>query len=387
MKWNNRGHEFDDIAIELIDEKNGEMFYVFGAGKIGLERYKALSHFNMLKGFIDNDCSKQNNKIENFSIISLDDYCAVDAKNRIVICAGEKIALLIKKQLEEKGLVYRRDFFLHNEFFEYYFPIYLTYKRKQMYLEMTQLSLTERCTLKCEKCAHGCFNVPIIAEDVSYETMVAGIDLYFSKVDFVKEFALIGGEPLLASSLCSVISYINDNYRDKIDVLSITTNGTIMPSEQLIALCKSSFVLFRISNYSLQIPNLIKNYERLVKILDENKLQFIMSEPEKDWWDYGFEDYDRGSDEKILRQTFSTCKTICKELRGNTLYACIMARCINENLFHRKDEIGYNLGNTDDNKIFLEACLGFSGLGYMKTCQYCRGAEAVNYVVPAAVQK
>lgn len=387
MKWKNKGHEFDKQAAELLNEKYDEKFYVFGAGLIGQERSVTLKRFNLLKGYIDNNESKHNTFLDEFQIISFTDYLNKYGKTRIIVCTGQNTFYEIRQQLEQSGLKYKRDFFFHKEFFEYYLPIYLMYKREQMYLEMTQLSLTERCTLKCEKCAHGCYNVSNDSEDISFNEMREGIDLFFKNVDFIREFALIGGEPLLSKNLCDIISYINSNYRNKIGILSITTNGTIIPKDSLIESCISAEVLFRISNYSMQIPRLKENYVKLAKVLEENNLDYVLSAPEKEWWDYGFEYYDRGSSEEELIKTFDSCNTICKELKGNKLYSCIMARCTRENLHGMTDENGYILSEKRNGKFFLEFSLGFSELGYMKMCQFCHGVEAINYTVSAAVQK
>ncbi len=43
--------------------------------------------------------------------------------------------------------------------------------------------------------------------------------MFFSKVDYIQEFVLIGGEPLLYEKLPQVIEYIGSKYRNQINII------------------------------------------------------------------------------------------------------------------------------------------------------------------------
>ena len=59
------------------------------------------------------------------------------------------------------------------------------------------------------------------------------------------------------------MEYIGSKYGSKIILFSITTNGTIIPSDELIKICMRYNVMIRISDYSASVPRLKNNYQKL----------------------------------------------------------------------------------------------------------------------------
>lgn len=188
-----------------------------------------------------------------------------------------------------------------------------------------------------------------------------------------------------------MVAYIGEKYREKIVIFSITTNGTIIPGEELLHLCRRYHVTIRISDYSAQVKRLEEKYGQLKERLERNQIAYTMSDRDGLWMDYGFESVDRkrrGGGAEELLQVFGSCRTPCREIRGSRYYYCVMARSVSDNL-------GMGLGKEDyldldeingDKKILLEYEMGFSGKGYLDMCNHCRGAEAVKYPIPAGEQ-
>ena len=222
---------------------------------------------------------------------------------------------------------------------------------------------------------------------MSFEMAKESADEFFDKVDLIKEFVLIGGEPLLYRELDKIIAYIGEKYREKMICFSITTNGTIMPEQKILELCKKYRVLIRISNYSAELKYLEKKYEKLKEELRRHEITYRMSDRDSHWMDYGFETLDRGGKEEELIQVFDRCGTTCREIRGNRYYYCVMARSVSDNL-------GFGLGEDDyldfkevkDKKVLLEYEKGYSDKGYLDMCNHCNGADAVQYPIPVAEQ-
>lgn len=390
MIWKNKTHEFDQYADKLLAMNNWKKYYIFGAGLLGNELSDIFMNYNCEVVFIDNNTAKMGKKINGVNVISLSEY----TKKRdgwIVIAASAKNTLAIKKQLEDHLLRHREDFFLLNEFVDYIFPIISVYGFHKSFVGLAQITLTERCTLKCKKCAHGCSYVDNrTATDLTLSQVYKSADVFFKKVDFTKEFVLIGGEPLLYKALTQAVEYIGERYREQMSLFVITTNGTIVPEEDVLKACQRYRVLFRISNYSRQIPKLNNSYQRLVSTLEKYGISYILGEEEHEWMDYGFEYVDRGAAEEKLVKVFDECKTPCREIRENRFYFCVMARSISENLgFHigQKDYLDMDkLSGEEYRKELLEFTLGYSEKGYLDMCRHCNGSEAENYPIPAAEQ-
>lgn len=390
MIWQNKTHEFDQYAKKLLSAPFRKNYYIFGAGFLGNILSKILRYYGCITAFIDNDEEKQGDKIEGIPVISLDEYLK-SKDGQIVIAATKENTKIIAEQLEDHSLKYNSDFFFYDEFVDYIFPIISTYGFGKSYVALAQVTLTERCTLKCKKCAHGCFAVDYAtSKDLTLEQVYKSADSFFSKVDFIKEFVLIGGEPLLYKELSQAIRYIGELYRDQMGLYVITTNGTIVPDEEVLRTCQKYKVLFRISNYILQIPRLKNSYERLMHTLESYDISYVLGEEDAEWMDYGFEYKNREAAEDELIKVFDACRTPCREIRENRFYFCVMARSVSDNLNFLVGEEDFldldGLTGSEYKKELLEFTLGYSEKGYLDMCRHCNGAEAKNYPIPAAEQ-
>jgi organic radical activating enzyme len=391
MKWMNKGLE--KCPEECCEISLDDGLCLYGVGNYAENKCLDLLHFGLVKCLIDNDAKKVGTKWKGLEIISLGNFLSDGRKEKILISVGYKYEKEIEQQLVNMGMVYGKDFFFAEEFSKKYLPWLLMEQRSTLYVVMSQVSLTERCTLKCKKCAHGCHMVSNKKEDLTLESVKNSIDCFFEMVDYVKYFVLIGGEPLLYKDLCEIIDYISDNYHEKIGRLQITTNGTIMPSEKLIECCKSNDVYFMISNYSTQIPRLKEKLEKLTEKLKDNDIRYSLFPEDSEWMDYGFDFIDRTDSEEKLIDVFDRCMTGCHEVRDNKFYFCVMARSVSENMMGgsvgKDDYIDLsklNYQNPVDRRIFFEYTQGYSDKGYLEMCKHCNGADSYKYPVPAAEQ-
>lgn len=390
MKWKNKGHELDNYANNLLQMFHGKQrkIYIFGAGLIGTEIAQVFERYHCFAGYLDNDVQKQAAGKNGSRVISLEQYILEKAEGFIVIAADQKNIPKIEEQLVSEGLKEKEDFWKYQEFMNEVFPILSVYEFDVSYVDLVQICLTERCTLKCQDCAHGCFAVDSHSEDLSLETAKESADIFFSKVDVVKEFVLIGGEPFLYGELSEIISYIGEKYRDRIVCFSITTNGTILPEQEILELCQRYDMVIRISNYSNTLKYLKKKYEQLEKRLRDYHVSYVMGDSEIQWMDYGFQTVDRQQGDNLI-QVFDKCKTPCREIRGSKYYYCVMARSVSDNLklnVGKEDYLDFNDLAEDYKRVLLEFEKGYSEKGCLDMCAHCNGADAVNYVIPAAVQ-
>lgn len=393
MRLSRCGEEFETYAADIADKWTGRIF-IFGAGIVGKDLYAQLLTYpeSIEMKFIDNDRNKIGTIFGNTEIISLEKYLQSDVDDRgvIVIAVTSVNAESVQEQLVASGLKHREDYFTYDEFQGEIFPIISLYKYGKSYVSLAQISLTERCTLKCKKCAHACYAVDIHSDDMLLEDAYKSADCFFSKVDFISEFVLIGGEPLLYRDLDKVIAYIGEQYRKQIGLFTITTNGTIIPSEDVLEACAKYGIMFRISNYSQTLPRLKASYEKLTKCLLEHEIPYFLGKPDKEWTDYGFEYVDRRASAEELMEVFDKCKTPCREIRGNKFYFCVMARTVSENLKYnigKDDCLDFDsLQGEDYKKDLLKFNLGYSKKGYLDMCNFCHGAESKNYPIPVAEQ-
>ncbi len=391
MKWLNKGHEFDRYAEKLVENfyQKGKKIYLFGAGIIGGEIARVIEKTGCFAGFIDNSREKQGFGVNGTEVLPLEKYLENGSRGIIVITVDTKTIPAIESQLTKAGLIKEKDFYLHREFMEQIFPVLSVYVNHQMYVELAQICLTERCTLKCKKCAHACYAVDAKGEDMSLDMAKKSADSFFSYVDIVKEFVLIGGEPFLYRELGEMITYIGEKYRHQIVMFAITTNGTILPKQIILDLCKKYQVTIHVSNYSAAIPSLEKKYEQLKDTLEKNQVPYTFNDQELSWLDYEFEAGSRKRTEEELTQVFDRCHTPCREIRGSRYYYCVMARSVSDNLnlgVGQEDYLELEGMGQEDQKILLEFHHGFSEKGYLEMCNHCNGKDAEKNPIPAAEQ-
>lgn len=387
MKWIDKCHEYDRQADELSKKwKKTQRIYLFGAGGRGQFYKKLLDKYKLFSGYIDNNPDKWSEQVS-----GLDDFIKNNDCGWIVLCAGDDYVCEMHIQLDALELDKNR-FFVYDAdtFFGRIFPIISAYELGKVYDNLCQISVTERCTLKCEKCAHGCWNTSIDHEDLSLEDVIKSADNYFNAFDYVVEFVLIGGEPFLYKNLAESIRYIGEHYRDRMIMFTITTNGTIQPSEEIIKACREYDVHIHISNYVKALPRLKNSYERLCAMLDANDISYDLSSEDDKWVDYGFDSLIR-SDEEDLEAVFDRCRTPCREVRGNKYYFCVQARAAGENMLFNVGGEDYldlsEIKGKDGKKVLMEFGMGYSDKGYLDMCKYCYGAEALDRIIPRAIQK
>ena len=264
MKWVAQGHELDKIAKQILwNCKSRDKFYIYGAGNLGKQLLETLRRNGHFSAFIDNDVSKQINGFCDESVIKFEDYKDMGNHNIIIIAASEKNTIEIKKELDNEGFLANKDYYTYEEFLNQIYPIIAMYCHDELFMSLCQIVLTERCSLKCKKCAHACYATDYQTEDMTLEQVANSANNFFKRVDYIHEFVLIGGEPLLYKDLSKAIEYIGGKYRRQMGTFSITTNGTIMPDMDIIKACRKYNVLLRISNYSAQIPRLKEKYKKL----------------------------------------------------------------------------------------------------------------------------
>jgi len=125
------------------------------------------------------------------------------------------------------------------------------------YLEMF---VTTKCNLNCK----GCSNlIPSCSgqEHINKQVIFDSIDSLLKKIDRLYRLKLHGGEVLLHPELVEIIDYIGS--QEKIVSLRLTTNGTIIPSEQVLKVIKKRNLVIQISDYKIANSKVVQLIELL----------------------------------------------------------------------------------------------------------------------------
>lgn len=208
MKWSNPGHEMDEEAEIIVEQFSKiDQLFIYGAGLKGGELHRAVSHFGIPFVFVDRNEKKQEDGYCGVKVISPNAFFERTETKVIVICVAKKREKEIAQFLEDRGLLYRKNYYFYEEYMDQVLPILATYYFQKVFIGLCQIVLTSRCTLRCEKCAHGC-QVKTERYDMSLEEAKRTLSNFFKKVDYVNEFVLIGGEPFLYKNIAEVVEEI-----------------------------------------------------------------------------------------------------------------------------------------------------------------------------------
>ena len=147
-------------------------------------------------------------------------------------------------------------------------------------LELNTVSLVPSyiCNLKCKFCN---VRVPYLRNIKTHtvEEMMEMTDRMLKIVDHVHYITIVGGEVLLYKDLPVLITELM-KYKDQFDQIEIITNGTVVPSEELISAvkkCGEKFRRFLIDDYG---RDLSKKVSESVDVLEKNQIGYRVN----DYW-------------------------------------------------------------------------------------------------------
>lgn len=117
---------------------------------------------------------------------------------------------------------------------------------KKVIVSATQLVLTTNCTLNCRECFAG---KPYCSKHEFFELnfLKQQLDTFLECIDECIELELIGGEVFLYPDLVEIIEYCLK--QDKVQMVYLTTNGTIVPNKEVMNILKNDRVVVAISEY------------------------------------------------------------------------------------------------------------------------------------------
>lgn len=383
MKWQNKGHEFDEVGnkfreVEKIvfigDDFNQTHYYIDKPIRDFLNFLDVKIEFIKLpKMFL------KHRDLMKFAL----KFINLNHKNALIIphYHYSKMTLVAKFSDYLKSKYPEKLIFSTNEFFEKYLSIFSVYKEDKTYVRDTCIIVTTVCTLNCKYCLNF---TPFLQNPapVSLEKLKEEADIYFKTVDRVGFFQISGGEPLSYKQLGDYIEWLAETYGSKIGQILLATNGTLVPDEKLTKILKKYNVILLLDNYTKAVPRTKKTRDNLIKHLKNNQIDFRNYEKEQEFFKFfpASEDYSKWSDEKLAGRA-DKCWGLqpCRNLRNGRVYYCNFSSfAVTAGIIQDNPANYYDLNSTVNKKELTEFLLGYSELGYDTFCKLCNGISAAN---------
>lgn len=243
--------------------------------------------------------------------------------------------------------------------------------------------VSERCSLKCRDCSFlmQYYKHP---QNVDLDYYKPALDRFLETVDYISEFRIYGGEPFMNPNMYKLLEWYKDC--EKINTLSIYTNGTIIPSRHTLDCMKHKKVKVHISDYEHNIESVHK----LVAVLDQEGISYFIRK--YDMWQQAGDLLLRKHSKEKLEEIYSKCfATNCYSFLKGKFYACPRAAHA-VNLGAMPEVKGDVVDFTDESVSIVELKKQLSDLMHERTfiaaCQYCDGLDNhVDGVKPAIQTK
>lgn len=240
-------------------------------------------------------------------------------------------------------------------------------------LNTVNVHVTERCNLKCKYCAAlvQYFERP---KHIPLESLIGDVDLLMSKVDFVRDIHIIGGEPFVSPHLAGYLRYLT-NYRANIGSLYLITNGTLVPKQDVIDALREADVLVRISDYG-------DASTRKNEVVSELAEHGVVAQITNYAWTYEnqltYDDGDENTDKfcACFAKKFNNCVT-----DGKFYYCDFLANAEKLKLVPFDESNHLKLDGADYRTI----CDYLENSDAPKGCKYCGGHDHIREI-PAAEQ-
>ena len=241
----------------------------------------------------------------------------------------------------------------------------ILHKFEMPYLEVF---VTTHCNLRCKHCSNL---IPSLHDKrhIEFTEIKHDIETLLSKIDCLYRIKIHGGEVFLHPQLYDIIDFIN--WQSKIVSIRITTNGTIIPSDEVLRNISDSKVVVQISDYGLvksKVPELIAKF-------NDFGIRYVYLKDQK-WFDMG--DCRRREKSRYDECTIKRCTS----LYNGKIYVCSRAAIMGHNDHITGAGVDINL---DKKKFRREIRSLYSGKK-CEECFYCDGDTHFACEVPAGEQ-
>lgn len=251
---------------------------------------------------------------------------------------------------------------------------------KKIVAKNFSLFITQKCTMNCKLCVAA---APYIENPIHtpLEMVRKEIEKFFEVWDFSERVELVGGEPLMHPQILEIAKEVF-KYSDKFDNMRITTNATILPSDDLCEFISScdKFVDFCVDDYGEYSKNLEQLTRKLEKYDIPYRIDVYHGEEQRfgGWVDFG--DFTLINDDDIANVRWLACPNRtanCIRVNQGKCFLCSYA----VSLYYVKKILpsdGSYLDLFDDTmtvqekKELVSKFYSFT----IEACRYCKGYDS-----------
>jgi len=283
------------------------------------------------------------------------------------------LRMLAEYYMQQNGIMSR---FLTKKLYRIYCfgksIVFFPQKYNLLIMPYLELCITPRCSLKCINCANlmQYYDKP---KDYDTARIIATVDRLLECVDSIDCFRILGGEPFLHKDIARIIGYCAE--QGKLVRIQVVTNGTIVPSDEVLSALEHAKASVYISDYGVVSGNRL----RLEKCLSLRGIAHF-SDSNYVWDDMGGlarRDY---TPERV-RSVYQGCKDICKTMVDGVVYVCprsAHADKLGIVTMKEQDSVTVFTGSVKEVRCRLR---NLYDVDYIEACYHCNAVECRSKIV------
>lgn len=249
------------------------------------------------------------------------------------------------------------------------------------YIDYMVIVVGQACNYKCIDCANFCPISPKEFYSYPLSSIIRSVDIILKNVRYIEKIQIQGGEPFIYREIGELLAYLCTK-RNKIKHIVVATNGSIIPSDNLMNFIGENDVIIRISNYG-------KSFDKLNILIDKcnrfhvNHSVYNFVSGKSTWFQCGRKDLERQNndvDKKFQYCLFNHCLTL---ERGELSHCSRATNSYHIQGFRRKKG---DYVKVEDNISFRKQLKRYIMTPMpMEACCYCYGTSN-KHIIPAAKQ-
>lgn len=248
--------------------------------------------------------------------------------------------------------------------------------QKPFILPGLNIIVSTYCNLSCKECSAL---IPDVKEKrhIPAKTVIADLERLFMVVDACATVDVIGGETFLYPELSEVVSYLI--HQEKLQVIRLVTNGTILLSEETIKAIKHPKVKVILSDYGY-----IEKLAAVIHQLEENGISFEILTDMK-WIKTGPAKFMDKSERDIAGE-YMVCNNglVCKTLVDGKIFGCGRSARLWSLGAYTSENDYREIGTETDTRNAVHHIMN---LDKMDACNYCNIAREEEFVKPGEQRK
>lgn len=243
-----------------------------------------------------------------------------------------------------------------------------------------EVFITERCTLRCRDCSHLIprYQFP---KDYEIQEIISNLKNVLKVAQKICDLIILGGEPVLHKDLYKLLEWA---YSEKsVENITIVSNGTVMPNEELLSTMKKTGARLRLSNYGKYSTKL----NEIIEMCDQRGITCFVND--ELWTDMG-DIYHHSYTKEEQREMFIDCPFgFDMLLLKNNIFRCAHVAHLNnlgaiDSYEHDSVDISkITEKNIEDKKRELQE---YFQIEYLEGCCYCNGIRNSIQGIEPAIQ-